>query len=394
MSDSVMIMSAVRTPIGSFNGALSAVTAPQLGAHVIKEAVSRAGLTGSQISEVIMGNVLTAGVGQAPARQAAIFAGLPNDVPCATINKVCGSSLKAVMLGAQAILLKDAETVVAGGQENMSLAPHLLEKSRLGFKMGNVQLTDSMVKDGLWDVYNNFHMGSAAELCAREKHISREEQDAFTVESYKRAQTASKEGFFKSEIAPINATSPGAKESHLFEIDEEPFKVKFDKIPSLKPVFDKQGSVTAANASSINDGASATVLMSESRARTLGLKPIAKIIAQASAAQAPEWFTTAPAKAMVQVLKKAGLELKDIDLFEINEAFAVVALATIKELKLDPTRVNISGGAVALGHPIGASGARILTTLLHNMQRTGAKRGMVSICIGGGEASAVIVERP
>ncbi len=391
--ETIVITAAARTPIAAFNSTLSGLSAPQLGALAIKEAITRAGIKPDQVSEVIMGNVLTAGVGQAPARQAAIFAGLPNSTPAMTINKVCGSGLKAVMLGAQAIMAGDAEVVVAGGQESMSNAPHLLEKSRLGFKMGNIVMADSMVKDGLWDVYNNYHMGSAAELCAREKNISRESQDAFTIESYKRAQLAIKEGFFKAEIFTVQATPPGSREAVHFIEDEEPFKVKFDKIPTLKPVFEKTGSVTAANASSINDGSCALVVMSESKAKSLGVKPMVKIIAQATAAQAPEWFTTAPAKAMHMVLKKAGLELKDIDLFEINEAFALVALATIQELQLDPARVNINGGAVALGHPIGASGARILTTLIHNMQRVKAKRGMVSICIGGGEASAVIVER-
>lgn len=389
----VVIVSAARTAIASFNSTFSNTPAPQLGAAAIKEAITRAGVKPDGVSEVIMGNVLAAGLGQAPARQAAIFAGLANSTPTTTINKMCGSGLKAVMLGAQAILTGDAEVVVAGGQENMSLAPHLLEKSRAGYKMGHVNVTDSMIKDGLWDVYNNFHMGSAAELCAREKHIPREEQDAFTTESYKRAQTASKEGLFKPEIVPVQVTPPGSKEALMFAEDEEPFKVKFDKITSLKPVFDKQGTVTAANASSINDGASALVLMSAQKAKTLGIKPMAKIVAQASAAHAPEWFSTAPAKAMVQVCKKAGLQMSDIDLFEINEAFAVVALAAIKELSLDQKRVNLNGGAVALGHPIGASGARILTTLLYSMQRQNAKRGMASICIGGGEASALIVEK-
>ncbi|MBK9293919.1 MAG: thiolase family protein [Oligoflexia bacterium] len=387
----VVIASATRTPIGSFNGTLSTLTAPQLGSIAIKEALEKAHLKPDAVNEVIMGNVLTAGIGQAPARQAAIFSGLSHSTPCTTINKVCGSGLKAVMLGAQSILTGDAEVVIAGGQENMSLTPHLLEKSRAGYKMGHVQLTDSMIKDGLWDVYNNFHMGSAAELCVREKHITREEQDSFTIESYKRAQTASKEGFFKNEI--IAVTIPNLKEALTITEDEEPFKVKFDKIPTLKPVFDKAGTITAANASSINDGASALALMSDVKAKSLSVKPLAKIIAHASAAQAPEWFTTAPAKAMVQALKKANLKMQDIDLFEINEAFSVVALATIKDLNLDSKRVNVHGGAVALGHPIGASGARILTTLVHALEKNKLKRGMASICIGGGEAVAVIVER-
>jgi len=373
-------------------GSLSQIPAPRLGSLAIIEAIKKAGIQKEQISEVIMGNVLTAGVGQAPARQASIFAEIPNSVPCMTINKVCGSGLKAVMLANQAILSGDAEIVVAGGQENMSLTPHLLEKSRSGYKMGNFQSTDSMIKDGLWDVYNNYHMGSAAELCAREMKFSREEQDAYATESYKRALLATKEGYFKSEIVPVEVQLAGSKETTLFKEDEQPLKVKFDKIPTLKPAFEKTGTITAANASSINDGAAALIVMSEQRAKALGIKPLVKILGQASAAQAPEWFTTAPAKAMNAVLKKTGLSLKDIDLFEINEAFAVVSMAAIKELNLDSKRVNSWGGAIALGHPIGASGARIMTTLISSMVKQKAKRGMVSICIGGGEASSVIVE--
>ncbi len=389
---SVVITSHARTPIGTFMGSLSQISAPKLGSFVIAEAVKRSGIQPNQVSEVIMGNVLTAGIGQAPARQASIFAQIPNSVPCMTINKVCGSGLKAVMLATQAILSGDADVIVAGGQENMSLCPHLLEKSRTGYKMGHFQATDSMIKDGLWDVYNNYHMGSAAELCAREGSYSREAQDEYATESYKRALMATKEGYFKSEIVPVDIQLAGSKETTRFQEDEQPQKVKFDKIPTLKPAFEKTGTITAANASAINDGAAALVVMSEERAKSLGVKPLVKILGQASAAQAPEWFTTAPAKAMNSVLKKTGLSFKDIDLFEINEAFAVVAMATIKELNLDPKRVNPSGGAIALGHPIGASGARILTTLISNMIRQGAKRGMASICIGGGEASALIVE--
>jgi acetyl-CoA C-acetyltransferase len=392
MSESVIIASATRTAIGTFNGGLSTVTAPTLGSIVIDAALQKAGVSKDLVSEVIMGNVLTAGIGQAPARQAALFAKLPNTVPCMTINKVCGSGLKAVMLAAQAIQTGDAEIVVAGGQENMSLTPHLLEKSRAGYRMGHTQITDSMIKDGLWDVYNNFHMGNAAELCSREKNISREDQDAYAIESYRRAQLANKEGYFRDEITTVQAVPQGGKEAVAVNEDEEPFKVKFDKIPTLKPAFDKTGTITAANASKINDGAAALVVMSERKAKELGVTPLVRIVGQASAAQAPEWFTTAPARAMNQVLKKTGLSLKDIDLFEINEAFSVVALAAIRELNLDPKRVNIFGGAVALGHPIGASGARILTTLIHSMRRQKAKRGMASICIGGGEGSALIVE--
>jgi acetyl-CoA C-acetyltransferase len=390
---SVVIVASTRTPIGSFQGSLSNLTAPQLGALSIKASLEKAGVKPEHIDEVIMGNVLTAGVGQAPARQATIFSGLPNTVTALTVNKVCGSGLKAVMLASQAIQSGDAQAIVAGGQENMSLAPHLLEKSRAGYKMGNITAVDSMIKDGLWDVYNNFHMGSAAELCVIEKHISREEQDAFAVESYKRAQKSIESGLFKNETIGVSVTPPGSKEAVLFEKDEEPYKVKFDKIPTLKPAFDKAGTVTAANASSINDGASTHIVMSEARAKQLGLKPLVRIVAQASAAHAPEWFSTAPAKAMHNALKRANLSLKDIDVFEVNEAFSVVALACIKELELDPKRVNPLGGAVALGHPIGASGARILTTLIHTMLRENLKRGMASICIGGGEAAALIVEK-
>lgn len=391
MSDSVVILSAVRTPIGSFLGQLSTVPASKLGSAAIKEAVARAGLKPEQIDEVYMGHVLTAAAGQAPARQAALFSGIPNTVPCTTINKVCGSGLKAAVLAAQSILVGDSNVAIGGGQENMSLTPHMLEKSRSGFKMGNVTMTDHMVKDGLWDVYKDFHMGNAAEICAREKNFSREEQDAFAVESYKRAQTSIKENLFKNEIAEIQVTS--GKDTVICKEDEEPFKVKFDKIPTLKPAFEKTGTITAANASSINDGAAALVLASEKWAVKSGLKPLAKITGWAQAAQAPEWFTTAPAKAMNSLVGKLGLKMSDVDLFEINEAFSVVALATIKELGLDLKCVNPFGGAVALGHPIGASGARILTTLVHGLHTRNLKRGMASICIGGGEALAVMIER-
>lgn len=392
MSESVVIVSAARTPIGSFQGKLSNLTAPQLGSRAIKGALAKINLNPNEVDEVIMGNVLTAGIGQAPARQAALAAEIPNGVPCMTINKVCGSGLKSVMLGAQAILAGDASVVVAGGQENMTLTPHLLEKSRAGFRMGHTQLADSMIKDGLWDVYNNFHMGNAAELCCKEKNFSREQQDEFAMESYKRAQSASKEGLFKEEIVPVKNKPPGSKVEEEISGDEEPFKVKFEKIPQLRPAFDKSGTVTAANASSINDGGCALVVMSESKAKALGLKPLVRLIGQASAAHEPEWFTTAPSKAMNKVLKKTGLDIKDIDLFEINEAFAVVTMAAMKDFNLSADKVNVNGGSVALGHPIGASGARILTTLIHAMGQRKVKRGMASICIGGGEASAVIVE--
>ena len=390
---SVVIVSGARTPIGAFNGALKSFTAPQLGAVAIAEALRRAAIQADEVSEVIMGNVLTAGVGQAPARQAAIFAGLPNSVPCMTINKVCGSGLKAVMLGAQAIMTGDADIVVAGGQESMSNTPYLLEKARTGYGMGHASLVDSMIKDGLWDVYHQYHMGTAAELCASEMNISREMQDAFAVESYRRAIAAQDQGVFEEEMIPVEIPQKKG-EPVIVKEDEDIRKVNFDKVSSLRPVFDKNGTITAANASSLNDGAAALVLMSEDLARQKGLVPLARIVAQASYAKAPEWFTTAPADAIAKVLAKAGLVVGDIDLFEINEAFSVVSCAVNQVAGLDPAKVNIYGGAVAMGHPIGASGARILVTLLYAMKRRNVHRGLASLCIGGGEASALIVERP
>ena len=390
MANDAVIVSACRTPIGSFMGTLASFPAPKLGALVVEEAVRRAGLKKTDINEVIMGNVLAAGEGQAPARQAALFAGLPESVECMTINKVCGSGLKAVMLAAQAIHLGDAEVIVAGGMESMSNAPYLLEKGREGYRMGHGTVYDSMVKDGLWDVYNDFHMGNAAELCAKECSISREAQDEFAVLSYTRAQSASKEGRFKEEVLPVLIKSKQG--DVLVEQDEEPFKTNFDKIPKLKPAFRPDGTVTAANASKINDGAAAVVVMSAEKASSLGLKPLARVVNFASAAKKPEWFTTAPADVITKTLAKAGMKLDDIDLFEINEAFAVVALAVLQILGADKNKVNVNGGAVALGHPIGASGARILVTLLHAMKQRGAKRGLAALCIGGGEASAMIVD--
>jgi len=387
-----VIISTARTPVGSFGGALAPVPAPKLGSVAIEEAVKRAGLENDQIEEAIMGNVLPAGVGQAPARQAALGAGLPTSVECMTINKVCGSGLKAVMLADQAIKLGDASVIVAGGMESMSNAPYLVPKARWGHRMGNGELVDSMIKDGLWDVYNNFHMGNAAELCAREMKISREEQDELAALSYRRALDAMDNGRFEKEIVPVSV--PQRKgEPILVKEDEEPRKVNFEKMSKLRPAFQKDGTVTAANSSKINDGAAAAVVTSAERARELGLKPLVRIVAQASFAQAPEWFTTAPAYAIQKVLKKAKMNLDDIDLFEINEAFAVVLLATLKLLKIDLEKVNVNGGAVAMGHPIGASGARLLTTLLHAMEQKDAKTGLVTLCIGGGEAAAVIVER-
>jgi acetyl-CoA C-acetyltransferase len=387
---SSVILSAARTPIGAFMGALSELSAPRLGAIAIKEALSRAGLSGSDVSEVIMGNVLTAGVGQAPARQAAIYAGLGESVPCMTINKVCGSGLKAVMLADQAIRCGDAEIVIAGGQESMSNAPYILPKARTGYRMGNGELVDSMISDGLWDVYNNFHMGIAAELCASECHISRESQDEYTILTYKRAQEAQKNGWFTDEIVPV--VIENKKGNITVDTDEEPSKVKFEKIPELRPVFKKDGTVTAANASTIDDGAAAIVVCSESKATALGKQPLARIVAHASFAQKPEWFTTAPINGIKAALQKANLTIDDIDLFEINEAFSVVALAAKNELGIPLEKLNVHGGAIALGHPIGASGARLLTTLIYALKRYNKRYGLVTLCIGGGEASAMIIE--
>ncbi len=386
----VVITAAVRTPIGSFNGALAPLKAPQLGSIVIKEALKRSQVQPDQVNQVIMGNVLTAGVGQAPARQAALFAGLPTAVDCMTINKVCGSGLKAVMLARNEIALGEADIVVAGGMESMSNAPYLLDKARWGYRMGHAELIDAMIRDGLWDVYNDFHMGNAAELCAKECQIPREAQDEFAILSYKRALEAQEKGYFKEELVPV--TVPERKGKRIVEEDEEPKKAKFEKIPTLRPAFQKDGTITAANASKINDGASAVVVMGADVAEKLNVKPMARIVAQATASKDPEWFTTAPADAIQKVLEKANLSIEDIDLFEINEAFAVVTLAVDNILGIPVEKVNIAGGAVALGHPIGASGARILTTLLYNLKRTGGKRGVASLCIGGGEAVAMVVE--
>ena len=387
----VVIVSSARTPIGSFMGALKSIPATKLGSIAIKAAIEKAGIDKSLVDEVIMGNVLPANEGQAPARQAALYAGLDQSVECMTINKVCGSGLKAVMLAAQAIMVGDADVIVAGGMENMSQVPYYLEGAREGLKMGNKQIIDGMIKDGLWDVYNDFHMGDAAELCARECNIPREAQDEFAIMSYERALKAQKEGWFKDEIVPVEI--PQRKgDPILVTEDEEPGRVKFEKIKSLRPAFQKDGTVTAANASSINDGAAAVVVMAREKAEELGIKHMFRIVSQASAAKAPEQFTTAPTDAINKALKKANLTTEDIDLYEINEAFAVVSLINNRLLNLPVEKVNIHGGAVALGHPIGASGARILTTLLHAMERKSAKRGVASLCIGGGEAATLIVE--
>lgn len=388
----VYIIGASRTPIGAFQGVLSSVSAPQLGATAIKSALSMAKIQSSQVEECIMGEVLTAGVGQAPARQAAIAAGLPTSVPCMTVNKVCGSGLKAVMLGYDSIQLENANLVVAGGQENMSLAPHLLENSRSGYRLGPISVSDSVVKDGLWDPYNNFHMGSAAEVCVREYKLSRAEQDAFAIESYRRAQKAAQDGFFKNEMAAVDVVTSN-KEILSVVQDEEPGKAKFDKIPGLRPAFEKDGTITAANASKLNDGGAALILVSEKKMQELKLKPLARIVAHATFAHDPKWFTTAPVGAMKKALALAALKTNDIDLYEINEAFSAVTMVAIKDLALDHKKVNIHGGAVALGHPIGASGARIMTTLVHALHTHSKRYGLASLCIGGGEAVAMIVER-
>jgi len=389
--ENVVIVSAVRTPVTSFQGALSSVPAPKLGATAIKEALQRAQVSPSEVDECIMGEVLTAGGGQAPARQAALYAGLKTSTPCMTINKVCGSGLKAVMLAADSLQLGHTKIAVAGGQENMSMAPHLLENSRTGYRMGPATITDSMVKDGLWDPYNNFHMGSAAEICVKENHFTREQQDAFAIESYKKAQTASNSGAFKNEI--VGVTIESKKGATVVDKDEEPFNTNFDKIPGLRPAFEKEGTITAANASKINDGAAALVLMTESTAKARGAKPLAKIVAQATFAQDPKYFTTAPVGAIKKALQNANLKVGDIDLWEINEAFAVVTQVAMKELEIPAAKVNVNGGAVAIGHPIGASGARIMTTLVHALQTQNKRYGLATLCIGGGEAVAVIVER-
>jgi len=386
----VVIVSAKRTAIGSFNGVLSSFTSGQLGSFAIKAVLEDSKIDPTLVDEVIMGNVLMGGQGQAPARQAAIFAGLPNKTECLTINKMCGSGLKSVMLAQQAIALGDAEIIIAGGQESMTNAPYVLLNARNGYRLGHGEIKDSVVLDGLWDPYNNIHMGNCAESCARDFSFSREELDTFAIQSYKRAIEATNSGRFKDEIYPIKYSSRNGET--IIDKDEEPEKVKFDKIPTLKPVFDKNGVVTAANASSINDGAAALLIMSEERAKTLGLKPLVEIVAQSSAAKAPIDFTTAPADAINKVLKKAGLKSTDIGLYEINEAFAVVSIAVNKLLGLSSENVNVNGGAVALGHPIGASGARILVTLIYEMKKRNLEFGLASLCIGGGEASALIVK--
>lgn len=386
----VVITHAKRTPIGSFNGSLSQFSASELGSIVIKSLIQESRIDVKSIDEVIMGNVLTSGMGQAPARQAAIFAGLTDHTECLTVNKMCGSGLKAVMLAAQAILVGDAEVIIAGGQESMTNSPYVLPKARNGYRLGNGEIVDTVVYDGLWDKYNNIHMGSCAEKCAKDFHFTRNELDEFAAASYRKALDAQSSGRFEDEITKVAVSNKSG--SVVFDKDEEPLKVNFEKIPLLKPVFQKDGVVTAANASSINDGASALLIMSEEKALELGLKPLVEIIAQSSAAKTPIEFTTAPADAISRLLHKSNLKIADIDLFEINEAFAVVSLAVNKILALDPDKINVNGGAVALGHPIGASGARILTTLIYEMKKRNSVYGVASLCIGGGEASALLIK--
>ncbi|PKL81434.1 MAG: acetyl-CoA C-acyltransferase [Ignavibacteriae bacterium HGW-Ignavibacteriae-3] len=387
----VVITHAKRTPVGSFNGSLSTLSSPQLGSTVIKAILDESKIATDKIDEVIMGNVLAAGLGQAPARQAAVYAGLPEKVECLTINKMCGSGLKSVMLAHQSIMCGDADVIIAGGMECMSNAPYLLQNARNGYRLGNSSIYDSILVDGLTDVYNNIHMGNCAESCAKDFQFTREQLDEFAILSYRRAINAQKEGKFDDEIVGVKIKSRSGET--VVSKDEEPEKVNFEKISTLRPAFDKNGVVTAANSSKINDGAAALLIMSEEKAKELGLKPLVEIVAQSSAAKLPIEFTTAPADAINKVLLKANMKLGDIDLFEINEAFAVVSLAVSKILGLTTENVNVNGGAIALGHPIGASGARILTTLLYEMKKRNSNYGLASLCIGGGEASAVIVKR-
>jgi len=387
----VYIISAVRTPMGSFGGTLSTVPAPKLGAAAIKGALEKGNVNPELVQEVFMGNVLQAGLGQAPARQAAIYADIPNSVPCTTVNKVCASGMKAITLGAQTILAGDNDVVVVGGMENMSSVPHYLPNSRIGYKLGDVKIKDGLVLDGLTDVYNDYHMGNAAELCAKECNITRKDQDDFAIESYKRSASAWSNGRFNDEIVPVEVPQRRGDAITINE-DEEYKNVKMEKIPNLRPVFQKDGSVTAANASTINDGASALVLMSGEKVNELGLKPLAKIVSYADAAQAPEWFTTSPSKALPKALDKAGLKKEDIDFWELNEAFAVVGLVNIQEMGLDPSKVDVNGGAVSLGHPLGSSGSRIIVTLINVLKQNGGKLGAAGICNGGGGASAMVIE--
>lgn len=388
----VYIVSIARTPVGTFNGGLASLSAPQLGAVAIKGALAKAGIDPGQVQEVFMGNVISAGIGQAPATQAMIYAGIPNTVPSTVVNKVCASGSKAIMLGAESIMLGINDVVVAGGMESMSNIPYYLDKARNGYRLGHGTLIDGMIKDGLWDVYRDFHMGNAAEICAREYNFTREDQDNFAIESYTRAQKAYQINAFADELVPVEIPVRG-KDPIIVNADEEYTKVNFEKLKSLKAAFEKDGTITAANASKLNDGASAVVLMSEEKVKELGLKPLARIVAFADAAQAPEWFTTTPSIAIPKALKWAGIEIKDVDYFELNEAFSVVGLVNNKLLGLDDKKVNIYGGAVALGHPIGSSGARIVCTLTNILHREGGKYGVTGICNGGGGASAIVLEK-
>lgn len=388
----VYIVSAVRTPIGSFGGSLASLSAIDLGAAAIKGALAKANVDAKEVNEVFMGNVVSANIGQAPARQAAIAAGIGYNVPCTTVNKVCSSGMKAVMFGAQSIMLGHADTIVAGGMESMSNIPYYIPKARYGYKYGNGELVDGLLKDGLWEVYNDFPMGNCADNTAKEMKISREMQDEYAINSYKRVAKATEEGRFKEEIVPVEV--PQRKGDPLIITEDEEYKnVKFEKIPSLRPVFAKDGTVTAANASTINDGASALVLMSKEKADALGIKPIAKIRGFGDAAQDPIWFTTAPSLAIPIAMKRAGVTKEEVDFYEINEAFSAVAIANNMELDLDPEKVNVFGGAVALGHPLGASGARIMTTLYSVLNQKGGKIGVAGICNGGGGASAIVIEK-
>lgn len=386
----VFIVSISRTPIGSLGGELASVPATRLGAVVIKSALERAGLSPDQVQEVYMGNVLTANEGQAPANQSSIYAGIPTNVPCTTVNKVCASGMKAIMLGAQSILLGDNDIVVAGGMESMSNVPYYLDKARKGYRLGHGQVYDGIIRDGLWDPYKDFHMGNAAELCATKYHLSREDQDAFAAESYRRVAHAYEKGFFQKEITPVTIEG---KVQTTIEEDEEFGKANFEKMAKLKPAFQKDGTITAANASKINDGAAAVVLASGEKVKELGLKPLAKIISFADASQDPEWFTTTPSIAMNRALKKAGLQIDDMHYAEINEAFSCVTMANTQDLGLSPDKVNAWGGAVALGHPVGCSGARIIVTLTNMLNEYQARFGIAGICNGGGGASAMIIER-
>ena len=387
----VVIVSAVRTPMGSFGGCLSSVSATKLGSVAIKGAMEKAGIDNRIVNEVFMGNVLQANLGQAPARQAAIFAGLSKDVPCTTINKVCSSGMKSIMIAAQTILSGDNDVVIAGGMENMSSVPHYMDKSRTGQKLGDMKLIDGLVKDGLTDVYGRVHMGVCAEICAKEMDFSREEQDAFAIESYNRSLQSWKDGKFANEIVPVEVPQRRG-EALIISEDEEYKNVRMEKMPGLRPVFDKEGTITAANASTLNDGASALVLIKAEKAAELNITPLAKIRSYADAAQEPEWFTTAPAKALPIALGKAGLSTSDVDYYELNEAFSVVGLANMKILDLDASTVNINGGAVSLGHPLGSSGSRIIVTLINVLKQNNGKIGAAGICNGGGGASAIVIE--